>query len=461
MKKYISYITLLFLAAFVWTGCEVEDPELASPPTAEQVTFTHTYDAANPNIVHFKSTAPGFKALWDFGNGTTAEGMEVDGAFPLQGDYTVKLTIYTAGGSATNSKSINIAQTNPVMLNREDYNFLTGGASQLEGKTWVFSPVGPMNFGGEPAAGGNNWWSQTLNEQNDCMKDDEYTFSLAGFKFENKSKGAMWGIDNGAENQCVPQPATPVASTWNLYEEDGKTMLSLSNGETIAWDDNEGVYQVMELSENRLVIRKVCCGGAGVRNYALVPKGYNPPIVQKPYKVLDLNDNFDEAGNFTWSKDRALFNENFDNPAQLGINTSDKVARYIKPAGQADEFANIFIDLGYRIDLSTRNIIKLKVFMPSFNDYTTMGGAEDWSPVKTLQKQVSVKLQNSLLAGNAWTTQAEVIQKVTQTDQWVELTFDFSAQAARTDFDKIVVQIGGEAHFNPGIFYLDDFRLMP
>ncbi|WP_205503745.1 PKD domain-containing protein [Rufibacter psychrotolerans] len=460
MKKYIQYITLLFLASFAWVGCELEDPELGLPPTPEQVTFTYAYDDENPNIVHFKSTAPGFKALWDFGNGKTAEGTEVEGAFPLKGDYTVKLTIYTAGGSASNTQTVAIAQTNPAMLNREDYNFLTGGANQLEGKTWVFSPVGPMNFGGEPANGGNNWWSQTLAQQDPCMQDDEYTFSLAGFKFENKSKGAMWGIDNGTENVCVPQPGTPVASTWNLYEANGKVMLSLSNGETIAWDDNEGVYEVMELSENRLHIRKVCCGGAGVRNYVLVPKGYTPPVVEKPYKAADLFDNFDDAGNFTWVLDHVLFNESFDNPAQLGNNTSAKVARYIKEAGQVNEFANLSIDLGYRMDLTQRHVFKLKVFLPSYNDYVTQNG-EDWSPTKSLAKQVAVKLQNSLLGGNAWTTQAEVIQQVTQLDQWVELTFDFGAHTARTDFDKVVVQIGGEAHFNPGIFYLDDFRLMP
>ncbi|MFB9863771.1 PKD domain-containing protein [Rufibacter immobilis] len=460
MKKYIANITFLLLTCLVWAGCELEDPELGLPPTTEQVTFSHTYDTDNPNIVHFKSTAPGFKAVWDFGNGNTAEGTDVDGAFPLQGDYTVKLTIYTSSGSASNTKTINIAKTNPLMLDREDYNFLTGGANQLEGKTWVFSPVGPMNFGGQVANGGNNWWSQPLSEQFDCMKDDEYTFSLAGFKYVNNSKGAMWGINNGQENQCVPQPATPVASTWSLYQENGKTMLSVSNGETIAWDDNAGVYEVMELSENRLHIRKVCCNGDGVRNYVLVPKGFTPPVVQKPFKVVDINDNFDEVGNFTWSLDKALFNESFDNPAQIGINTSDKVARYTKSAGQANEFANVSIDLGYRIDLSQRHVFKLKVFMPSFNDYTTMGGAEDWA-VKTLQKQVAIKLQNSLLGGNAFTTQAEVVQKVTQLDQWVELTFDFSSVSTRTDFDKIVVQIGGEGHFNPGIFYLDDFRLMP
>ncbi|MFC6997460.1 PKD domain-containing protein [Rufibacter roseus] len=460
MRKYISFLTLLLLASFAWTACEVEDPELGPMPTSDLVTFTHTYDATNPNLVRFTSTAPGFKFLWDFGNGTTAEGKEVTGAYPLAGDYTVKLTIYTKDGSASNTQTINIAQTNPTMLDREDYNFLTGGADQLEGKTWVLDPVGPMNFGGEVAAGGNNWWSQTLDQQNPCMQDDEYTFSLSGFKFENKSKGAMWGIDNGVENVCVPQPATPVASTWNLYEENGKTMLSVSNGETIAWDDNEGVYEVMELSENRLHIRKACCGGAGVRNYVLVPKGYSPPVVEKPLKVEDLFDNFDQPGNITWGIDHVVFNDNFDNPAQFGINTSEKVARYVKEAGQANEFANIFIDLPYRMDLTNRKVFKLKVLLPSFNDYVTQNG-EDWAVTKNLAKQVAVKLQDSKMGGNAWQTQAEIVQQVTQLGEWVELTFDFSNFDQRTDFDRVVVQIGGEAHFNPGIFYLDDFRLMP
>ncbi|MFA6834506.1 MAG: hypothetical protein WCR14_07530, partial [Bacteroidaceae bacterium] len=44
-----------------------------------------------------------------------------------------------------------------------------------------------------------------------------------------------------------------------------------------------------------------------------------------------------------------------------------------------------------------------------------------------------------------------------QLDQWVELTFDFSEAADRTDFDKIVIQLGQEGHTGTGIFYLDDF----
>jgi len=45
------------------------------------------------------------------------------------------------------------------------------------------------------------------------------------------------------------------------------------------------------------------------------------------------------------------------------------------------------------------------------------------------------------------------------TDQWVELEFDFSAVKDETKFDKIVVQLGGEGHPNPAIFFIDEFYL--
>jgi hypothetical protein len=96
------------------------------------------------------------------------------------------------------------------------------------------------------------------------------------------------------------------------------------------------------------------------------------------------------------------------------------------------------------------------VFMPSYNDYTSMAGV-DWA-IKNMLKQVSVKLQNGT-ADEPWRTQVEVKQGVNQLDKWVELTFDFSAHADRKDFNRIVIQIGGEGNFIPGIFFIDDFRL--
>ncbi|TXK37081.1 hypothetical protein FVR03_15975 [Pontibacter qinzhouensis] len=461
MHRICSYLAFAWLIGFV-AACSPDSStyELGPAPGSDMVKIVATPSSTNPNIIQFRNETPGaFKAIWDLGNGSTAEGNQVNGSYALEGEYTVKLTVFTKDGFASNTQTINIAETNFSMLDRPDYNALTGGASSTAGKTWVFDPVGPMNFGG-PADAPSSWWNQTLADQSDCMKDDKYVFRLDGFRFENQSGGAMWGILDGAENQCVPQPATPPASVWSLYEEGGKTMLSLSNSQTIAWDDKEGVYEVIELTENRLHIQKTCCGGAGTRNYVLVPEGFTPPVEveEKPYKIESMNDNFDEPGNVEWKTDALTFMESYDNPAPLPINTSPKVAMYVKQEGQPFAFANLFIDLDYKMDLRQRNVFKLKVFMPSYNDFVSAAG-EDWA-IKTLLKQVSMKLQDGT-SGSPWENQAEVKQTVTVLDKWVELTFDFSAHATRTDFDRVLIQIGGEGNYIPGIFFIDDFSLEP
>lgn len=457
-KVYSMLAALLLTGMFSACTPEGDDKELAPAPSSEMVQFTATPSSDNANIINFTNQTPeAFKAVWDLGNGTVTEGQQVEGAFALAGEYTVKLTVFTSGGYATSTKTIQIAETDYSMLDREDYNFLTGGADAAEGKTWVFDPVGPMNFGGPPEAP-SSWWSQTLDAQNECMQDDKYVFKLDGFAFENQSGGAMWGIEGGQENVCATH--TPVASTWSLYQENGKTMLSVSNGETIAWADGEGTYEVVELTENRLHIRKVCCGGGGVRNYVLVPEGYTPPVevVEKEYKITDIYDNFDEDGNVVWKTDGLTLNESYDNPAPFPINESAKVAMYVKQAGQPYAFANMFLNFDHKLDLRERHVFKIKVFIPGYNDFTSAEG-ESWAD-KHLLKQVSIKLQDGT-SGAPWETQAEVKQQVNKLNEWVELTFDFGAAETinRKDFDRIVIQVGGEGNYIPGIFFLDDFRL--
>ncbi len=456
----VSCLAMVLMTCF-FVACTPDDmeEELGPVPTSDIVTFSATPSDDNANIINFQNQTPGvIKALWDLGNGTTTEGTNVSGTYALAGDYTVKLTVFTKSGYTSNTQTIHIDNTDETLLNREDYNFLTGGADSLNGKTWVFAPVGPMNFGGPPEAP-SSWWSQALAAQNDCMKDDKYVFKLQGFGFENKSGGSMWGIADGQENVCVPQ--TPAAnSTWTLYEADGKTMLSVSNGETIAWDDDEGTYEVVELTENRLHIRKVCCGGGGVRNYVLVPEGYDVPVVEKPYKIADIYDNFDEEGNIAWKKDALTLKEDYDNPAPVPVNTSAKVALYAKQEGQPYAFANMFTDFDHKLDLRERHVFKLKVFIPGYNDFETAAG-ESWVTDKRLQKQVSVKLQDAS-AAEPWANQVELKQQVNELDKWVELTFDFGAAEtiSRKDFDRIVIQVGGEGNYVPGIFFLDDFELV-
>ena len=129
----------------------------------------------------------------------------------------------------------------------------------------------------------------------------------------------------------------------------------------------------------------------------------------------------------------------------------------MKQEGSGFMFANMFTDFNYKFDLTARNKFTLKVYIPSSNDFTTANG-EGWANPRLL-KQVSMKLQDGT-SSQPWVNQVEVVQQVSQTDRWVELTFDFSGAVTRKDLDRIVIQIGGEGNHIAGLFYLDDFKLL-
>jgi hypothetical protein len=480
IMKLFKYITrtAIVTTALLLACSPQEDPKpsLGKTPQSESITFTYEYDAENPNIIHFtNTTANGFKAVWDFGNGASASGEEVTSQYPVEGEYSVKLTVYSKSGSAFNTQVVDIAETNPLMLNIPSYNFLTGGVDALNGKTWMIDKEVAAHLGVGPGNGTTPEWyaASPFEKDGKNFYDDEMTFNLGAFAFShsvgdyfyaNGGYGSLPGaISEGGGGGDFFAPHTPPASSaWSLTDNgDGTYNLTLSNGEFIGYYHGATSYKITYLNENEMHIRSID-PNAGIAWYQkLIRKGYTRPVNPPPYKIENIFDTFDAAGNVTYTNDAGgSIVEDYDNPAPFGINTTNKVARYIKGNGEGAAFSNVQINLPYKMDITTRNQFKLKVFIPSYNDYTTIG-AYDWQSYNTLQKMVSMKLQNRDLGGNAYTTQAEVKFSSLATDQWIELTFDFSGVSARTDFDRIVIQIGGEANFTGGIFFLDDLLLLP
>jgi PKD repeat protein len=169
----------------------------------------------------------------------------------------------------------------------------------------------------------------------------------------------------------------------------------------------------------------------------------------KPLLAADVQDNFENNG---WGN---IDNWIFQDPGLVPltttadpVNASNTVADYYRSG--SSQWTNAQTVLAHRMDLSMRNVFELKVYLPSSNDYT---GA--------LDNTVAIKLQNSLLGGNAWTTQAAIVHTVNDFDQWVTLTFDYSGWSTTEDYDKIVIQFGGEGHWEVGQFYFDDLELLP
>ncbi len=174
-----------------------------------------------------------------------------------------------------------------------------------------------------------------------------------------------------------------------------------------------------------------------------------------------LEDDFEGNGNIVWNTTGIDGFDIIDNFAPSDVNSSEMVAKYQKGAG---EWTSVLTVLDYKMDLSVRNQFTLKVFVPSFNDYVTVcDPGTDWIADHNLKPQIDVKLQDSSLEGNAWQTQQVRTQTLTedQFGKWVELTFDYSDVSDRVDFDQIVIQLGAEGHCNAGLFYIDDFELLP
>ncbi|RZK20192.1 MAG: PKD domain-containing protein [Pedobacter sp.] len=459
IKQTAGFLSLLIVLSFSACKKENTNKDLDAAPTADQVKFTVTPSATNANVVTLVNQSPGFKALWDFGNGATADGNSVTASYPLAGTYNVKLTIATAGGSVSSTKTVVIAATNPAMLTDPAFTTLSGGLSNTAGFTWVIDQKSAGHLGVGPITSqAPDWYQAAADEKNGLgFYDDEMTFNMNALKYTYDNKGTTFanaanapGIGGpGGSSDPTVNYTPPTNLTWLVTETNGVKYLTISGGGFISYYLGVSQYQILSLNENEMWLRCLDKANAGNAWYLkLVKKGYVRPVVQKPLQAANLSDDFQTASGMAWTAENIDYNHSYDNPFKFPSNTSSKVAYYEKRTGNDGQYGNLNITLPYRFNLTTTNKIRLKVFIPGGNDFTKV------------KPTVAVKLQNSLLGGNAYTTQIEIVKTITaaQYNTWVQLEFDYSASANQTLYDKIVVQLGGEGHPNPGIFYIDDFE---
>ncbi len=480
MKNIFKLGTLALISLFVITACspqESSDYALGEMPTPDQLDFTITPSAAKPNVIEFKNTSKIVGvATWDLGNNAKGKGESITAQYPFKGDYTVVMTLYTQGGSASISKTFTVANDDMSLLNTPMYNALTGGASNLTGKTWVFDQYHDGHIGVGPVAETKPiWWSCPAEDKTESsLYTQEFKFTQIGVKMEWKNNGYVYTNENGRKalaelgytNSVVPGAKdfdvayVPKASYTFSLNESAKT-LTLSDGAFFGHYAGTSTYQILSLTADELYVK--CASTTEVGNewwYRFIPKEKNvKPIIVIPVKATPLSEDFESATkkvNFTYDSMGPLVDPFYSNPAPLGVNTSSKVFLYQKTSAF---YSNIYFDAKtYKFNLTEQNKIKLKVYLPSYNDYTsTYDVAGSWVAINQLQHQVSVKLQDSSLGGNAYTTQTEVAKTNLATDKWIELTFDFSSVSTRQDYDRIVIQFGAEGHAAPGLFFLDDF----
>lgn len=279
-------LPVVFLAA-----CIEEYSLRDEAPTTEQAVFNFQASAESDNILNFTADQEFFLMNWDLGNGATATGKTATGTYPSAGTYTITLTVFNRGGSVSSSREVIIEKTDPLLLDKPIYNFLTGGVEALAGKTWVLdsASTGHFGVGPDPSQAGDfpEYYQAGPNEKKGGgMYDDRYTFKLANFAFDMKTNGDVYinaaqggnfsgAVDPGVGDLRAPYNG-PAGLTWTIVEADGAyPELTISNGGFIGYFAGTRTYQIINIEENQLFLRFVDQANQGLAWYIrLIPAGF-------------------------------------------------------------------------------------------------------------------------------------------------------------------------------------------
>jgi PKD repeat protein len=467
---------------------------------------------------------------WNFGDSSaTATTTNATHTYAKAGTYHVTLTITASDGSANSKQQdVVIENDNVEALLTPTVKKLIGnnGTATSGGKVWVFDrwneyapEVGEAldkSISSHLGLGEFNSYSQTWyatppdgkTAAGWCIYDETFTFSLGngGLKLDIANSG---GRGYGRLRNNISKNTFPDATAWldpnqdnapssaeaeftyaggaytfSVTEpatEDGNAELTLSGNAFLGYYVGTQEYEIIYLTDEVLAVRVEDLNDRDdqgdpqqidwifvfIREDLKSDGPPTPPVPTKDPAVVSYPvEGFEGTPQFALTPENTTGCEIVDNPDKSGVNTSDKVYKYIKTEGNDPTwYANVYyLNEINKFDLSTNNKIKLKVYIPSSNDYTTEGEKAGHLTITTLQKQLVLKLQDHDLDASwqAWTTQVEVknggSDEPLATDTWLDLTFDFSSVSDRKDFDKIVIQFGQEGHTRPGTFYFDDLE---
>lgn len=410
-------------------------PLTVSFKAPENVEMTATIDPANPKKVNV--TAKGlyetnFKAYF----GETAnevpvsfnEGQTISYTYNSVGTFTIKV-VALSGGAASTTVTQNVTIVSPVML---PLDFETAG------QEYTFS-----NFDGGSVSIINNPQKSGIN-----------TSSRVGRMI--KFAGQPWGgslitlgnaIDFSVNKFFAMKVFSPRVGAKVLLKVENATDGSISYEKEVAttkanaWEDLSFDFSAINTTKSYhkvVLIFDLGTMGDGSANYTFLfddIRLYKPVTAESltvPLTFESSSLKYDFV-NFDGGNASVV-----DNPQKTGINTSLKVGKMVKSAGQS--WGGSFITLESPIDFSAKKTFKMKVYSPRV-------GAK-----------VLLKVEN--LTNGAVSFEKEVT--TTKANAWEELTFDYSSINASQSYQKIVLifDLGtmgdGSANFT---YWFDDIIL--
>ena len=262
-------VLIIFCLALGLVSCQKDRPEMGNPPSDADAQFTYVASVNNANIIELTASNPNFQCIWDFGNGTKAQGSFASASYPYAGTYTITLTVFNKGGSKSSSQQVVISQDDLSLLNNPIYNMLTGGTSGPGYKTWYVDSLvaGHMGVGPDPVSALGNvpeWWAAGASEKAGCgLYDDRYTFKLNGFKLDMITNGNVY-IHNSlsatfpGSYMNLGDYTAPfnnlIDESWTVTE-GADTTITLSNNSFLGFYTGVNTYKILSYTDSTLYLQ--------------------------------------------------------------------------------------------------------------------------------------------------------------------------------------------------------------
>ena len=445
--KNLTLFAVLAMCGTLFFGCEKYNPSLGEPPVDTDALFTFVPTAANPNIIDFSASNPDILARWDFGNGTKGDGSTATAIYPNAGTYTVTLTVFNKGGSASSTQDLVIDQTDPTLLDNPFYDMLTGGNAGPGSKTWHIDSLVPAHFGvgPRPIGGAGNypeWYAAAPNDKSGGgLYNDRYVFYLNNFQFDMLANGDVYVDDLQSANfpggySNLSDWTAPyndqVNESWLIDFTD--TTLAVSGNSFLGFYTGVSVYNIINLSDTSLWLQYQDQNDPGLYWYLrLIPDGFvsnsgggggggGGGSATLP---IDFESNPPSFDDFGGTAHAVVSNSNAG-----GINTSSQV---LEVTHGFETWAGLFVDLAGTLDFTTQTNIDLKVYAPTTGT-------------------IRVKLENSSNPNDF----VEIDGTVTAANTWQLVSIDFSAATSGV-YDRLVLFPGWNTT-SADVFYIDDIQ---
>jgi beta-glucanase (GH16 family) len=305
MKTIVNNI-LVTLSLLLVFSCQEEDNvfgDLSAPTNLTVQANIEGVSTANPNgdgsgVVNFVATATNaISYKYVFSDGTTANApsgqLQKRFTQPGTNEYTITVTASGKGGVSTT--------TTLTLQVRSDFNdaeavqFLTGGSQ----KSWYWSASEPGHLGVGPNSTDAtqnyypHWyqaapWEKAGSPASSCLYENVLHFSLVGGQlkflldnggstFFNKDFNSVVGAtspddgcysyDTSGLKTVTLSPSESLVVGNNIPNQTRGTMLNISDGGFMGYYIGQSSYEIMSITNNRMVVRAVMGGNPALAWY--------------------------------------------------------------------------------------------------------------------------------------------------------------------------------------------------